>query len=77
MRASVAVGFELGLAGHGPDVACTVGVDADIEIGTARGDMDDIEAIKQLKARYFRMLDTKDWDGSDARRRDRGVPVRE
>lgn len=25
--------------------------------------MDDIEAIKQLKARYFRYLDTKDWDG--------------
>ena len=25
--------------------------------------MDDIEAIKQLKARYCRMLDTKDWDG--------------
>ena len=25
--------------------------------------MDDIEAIKQLKARYFRMMDTKDWDG--------------
>jgi uncharacterized protein (TIGR02246 family) len=25
--------------------------------------MDDIEAIKQLKARYFRTLDTKDWDG--------------
>jgi hypothetical protein len=24
---------------------------------------DDIEAIKQLKARYFRTLDTKDWDG--------------
>jgi hypothetical protein len=24
--------------------------------------MDDIEAIKQLKARYFRYLDTKDWD---------------
>jgi uncharacterized protein (TIGR02246 family) len=23
----------------------------------------DIEAIKQLKARYFRMLDTKDWGG--------------
>ncbi|OHV27155.1 DUF4440 domain-containing protein [Parafrankia soli] len=23
----------------------------------------DIEAIKQLKARYFRLLDTKDWDG--------------
>jgi uncharacterized protein (TIGR02246 family) len=23
---------------------------------------DDIEAIKQLKARYFRHLDTKDWD---------------
>jgi hypothetical protein len=23
----------------------------------------DIEAIKQLKARYFRFLDTKDWDG--------------
>jgi hypothetical protein len=25
--------------------------------------MDDIEAIKQLKARYFRTLDTKDWSG--------------
>jgi hypothetical protein len=23
----------------------------------------DIEAIKQLKARYFRLMDTKDWDG--------------
>ena len=28
-----------------------------------RADVDDIEAIKQLKARYFRMMDTKDWDG--------------
>lgn len=25
--------------------------------------MDDTEAIKQLKARYFRTMDTKDWDG--------------
>jgi uncharacterized protein (TIGR02246 family) len=25
--------------------------------------VDDIEAIKQLKARYFRTLDTKDWEG--------------
>ena len=25
--------------------------------------MDDIEAIKQLKARYFRTMDTKDWHG--------------
>ena len=25
--------------------------------------MDDIEAIKQLKARYFRTIDTKDWRG--------------
>jgi len=25
--------------------------------------MDDIEAIKQLKARYCRLLDTKNWDG--------------
>jgi uncharacterized protein (TIGR02246 family) len=24
--------------------------------------MDDIERIKQLKARYFRAIDTKDWD---------------
>jgi uncharacterized protein (TIGR02246 family) len=24
---------------------------------------DDIEAIRQLKARYFRTMDTKDWDG--------------
>jgi uncharacterized protein (TIGR02246 family) len=27
---------------------------------------DDIEAIKQLKARYFRTMDTKDWDGMRA-----------
>jgi SnoaL-like domain len=26
-------------------------------------DSDEIEAIKQLKARYFRMMDLKDWDG--------------
>ncbi len=25
--------------------------------------MDDVEAIKQLKARYFRTMDTKDWSG--------------
>ncbi len=25
--------------------------------------MDDIEAIKRLKARYFRTMDTKDWTG--------------
>jgi SnoaL-like domain len=25
--------------------------------------MDDLEAIKQLKARYFRTMDTKDWAG--------------
>lgn len=25
--------------------------------------MDDIESIKQLKARYFRFMDGKDWDG--------------
>ena len=24
---------------------------------------DDLEQIRQLKARYFRMMDTKDWDG--------------
>jgi hypothetical protein len=24
--------------------------------------MDDVESIKQLKARYFRLMDTKDWD---------------
>jgi uncharacterized protein (TIGR02246 family) len=28
-----------------------------------RNDMDDIEAIRRLKARYFRTMDTKDWDG--------------
>jgi len=26
-------------------------------------DHDDLEAIRQLKARYFRMMDLKDWDG--------------
>ncbi len=26
------------------------------------GDIDEIEAIKQLKARYFRYMDTKQWD---------------
>ena len=25
--------------------------------------MDEIEAIRRLKARYFRTMDTKDWDG--------------
>jgi hypothetical protein len=25
--------------------------------------MNDVEAIKQLKARYFRLMDTKDWEG--------------
>lgn len=25
--------------------------------------MDDVEAIRRLKARYFRTMDTKDWDG--------------
>jgi hypothetical protein len=25
--------------------------------------MDDLDQIKQLKARYFRMMDTKNWDG--------------
>ena len=25
--------------------------------------MSEVEAIKQLKARYFRTMDTKDWDG--------------
>jgi hypothetical protein len=25
--------------------------------------VDDLDQIKQLKARYFRMMDTKDWDG--------------
>ncbi len=27
---------------------------------------DDVEAIKQLKARYFRCMDTKDWAGFEA-----------
>jgi hypothetical protein len=27
------------------------------------GETDDLEAIRQLKARYFRLMDTKDWDG--------------
>jgi SnoaL-like domain len=25
--------------------------------------LEDVEAIKQVKARYFRLMDTKDWDG--------------
>ena len=25
--------------------------------------MEDVEAIRQLKARYFRTMDTKDWNG--------------
>jgi uncharacterized protein (TIGR02246 family) len=28
--------------------------------------VDDIEAIRRLKARYFRTMDTKDWDGMRA-----------
>ena len=30
---------------------------------TPRSRMDDLEAIQQLKARYFRTMDTKDWAG--------------
>jgi uncharacterized protein (TIGR02246 family) len=30
------------------------------------GAFEDVEAIKQLKARYFRTMDTKDWDGMRA-----------
>ena len=30
---------------------------------TTSDDAAEIEAIKQLKARYFRLMDTKDWDG--------------
>lgn len=30
---------------------------------SARSRADDLEAIRRLKARYFRFLDTKDWDG--------------
>lgn len=26
-------------------------------------DLDEVEAIRRLKARYFRTMDTKDWDG--------------
>jgi len=29
----------------------------------AMTDGDDLEAIRQLKARYYRMMDTKNWDG--------------
>src|SRR2546425_2749176 len=28
-----------------------------------RSPVDDVKAIEQLKARYFRTMDTKDWDG--------------
>jgi uncharacterized protein (TIGR02246 family) len=31
-------------------------------LGAGVSDADDLEAIKQLKARYFRTMDTKDWD---------------
>jgi len=31
--------------------------------GRREATVDDIEAIKQLKARYFRTMDTKDWEG--------------
>ena len=31
--------------------------------GHRRPVADDVEAIRQLKARYFRTIDTKDWDG--------------
>ena len=31
--------------------------------GRGQGATDDLEAIRQLKARYFRTMDTKDWEG--------------
>jgi hypothetical protein len=33
------------------------------EPASYRAGVDDVEAIKQLKARYFRLMDTKDWVG--------------
>jgi hypothetical protein len=38
-------------------------VTADAARDETEGAMDDLEAIKQLKARYFRCVDTKSWDG--------------
>src|SRR5437867_13051051 len=32
------------------------------EFAREHASVDDLEAIKQLKARYFRTMDTKDWD---------------
>ncbi len=31
--------------------------------GSGSAVLEDVEAIKRLKARYFRLIDTKDWDG--------------
>jgi 3-hydroxyisobutyrate dehydrogenase-like beta-hydroxyacid dehydrogenase len=41
-------------------VARELGVDLG-RLGPAAGRLADLEAIKQLKARYFRFIDTKDW----------------
>jgi hypothetical protein len=34
--------------------------------GGVVGRVDDLEALRQLKARYFRLLDTKDWSAFEA-----------
>ena len=38
-------------------------VPAGVGLGRRRTDSSSIEEIKALKARYFRCMDTKDWDG--------------
>ncbi len=72
----IAVGAGLGatvgvLIGGGPGIGIGLAVGAGFGVALdammfaprVSQTMDDIEAIKQLKARYFRLMDTKDWAG--------------
>ncbi len=67
LRAVLAVGFAAVLGATGVSVAVAEpSVPSHAPAGASGraddvGQSDDIEAIKQLKARYFRFMDTKDW----------------
>ena len=52
-----------GVRGAGYGVAVSTKADRVPPGDGDRGSMEDIEEIRKLKARYFRMLDQQDWQG--------------
>jgi uncharacterized protein (TIGR02246 family) len=50
---------EVGEVGEGSDAAAG----EEVDVAAALQRLLDIEALRRLKARYFRCIDTKDWEG--------------